>query len=187
MKQQLFISIAIALMLSACGNSSSSVDPVDPPSPGSIAISCMNITAQSQCINSPVSLTSTTSTFDAGVISLNSDSLSTLTFQGTVVNNTPNAIQGFWYGLQSDQEPGGCYYAWPWIKAGGTYNLLMGGTLLGNHPLGQFTMTAWFFDVTNDPSAPTPDPGDNNCADFAAYLATHQPAAVGVLTYQIAE
>jgi len=193
--KKFIMSIVILSFLFGCGASSSTSTTPSHVYSGKIWIDCMSISNDAQCKKSaavPLAsalasditdttllVTTITTTFNLGNISR---AVMTTGGQinGIVINDTPNAITGLWYAWD-----GGFNCGFKTIPPGGNFAMGGGGYIDSGTPLGDYKITAYFFNITNDPNAPT----QNNAAieNVTAYSLTHSPAAVGVALYSVVD
>lgn len=173
---------------------------------GKVWVDCMNVNS-SQCnqvkapalvseVTSTMSLsTTTTTTYEGGDLSISQQTTAYL--QGSILNDTPDTIQGFWFcatvlSIQTGttiSTPTPDVFGGAITLAPGASYTFNGGTRIsgGTNPppiLGPITWTLYFFDTTNNPAPFTV--GDSGWyPDALVYQSTHTPRAVGVLNFNI--
>ncbi len=198
--KKFFLLLTLALIFTGCGKSST-----DHVYSGKVLINSLNVSGTAPTATAPALMLSTalstslsdtldstiTTTFQGGDISISANATAWL--EGSITNDTPNIVQGFWYCPMMlpgviGQEPDGSVGYWGdtiTIAPGNTYTFQGGITFSGStyHIVpGPLTWTVHFFDTTADPNAPTIGGG---ILPMISYGSTTTPRAIGKILFNI--
>jgi hypothetical protein len=131
--------------------------------------------------------TTITTSYQGGDISISGHTHAML--QGSILNDTPDTVQGFWYCAMEFPGPNGPQLEGYWgdtitIGPGSAYpfqgGLYFESTATRQAAPGPMVWTTYFFDTTADPSAPQYD-----VMATLVYAQTHTARAIGTISFTV--